>query len=63
MVTAEMEVYEIRFKDTTMYLDSTGFSELDPALKKQIISKKTVVNKGELLTMDDVEAVKLGFRR
>lgn len=61
MVTAEMEVYEIRFKDTTMYLDSTGFSELDPSLKKQIISKKTVVNKGELLTMDDVEAVKLGF--
>ncbi|NLG17229.1 MAG: serine protease [Fibrobacter sp.] len=63
MVTAEMIVYEVQFKDTTIYMDSTGFSDLDPARKKQVISKKTVVDKGELLTMDDVEAKALGFSK
>lgn len=63
MVSEGMEVYAVKFADTTLYLDSTEFADLDPARKKQVVSRTTVVKKGELLTMDDVEANKLGFSR
>ncbi len=61
MVTKELAVYEVKFSDTTLYLDSIGLAELTPAQKKRIISTKNVVSSTELLTMDDVEAQKLGF--
>ena len=63
MVTADMMVYEVKFSDTTLYLDSTDLADLNAARKKQILSSKTVVRKGELLTMDDVEARRLGFSK
>jgi membrane-bound serine protease (ClpP class) len=56
-----MEVYEVKFKDTTLYLDSTQLADLEPSEKKAIISTKTIVEKGELLTMDDIEAANFGF--
>lgn len=61
MVTQEMVVYEVKFPDTTMYLDSSGMAELTQGQKKTITSTKTVVAKGELLTMHDVEAQTFGF--
>lgn len=61
MVTAEMIVLKIVLPDTTLYLDSTGFEDLASSLKKKIISKKTIVKRGELLTMDNDEAKELGF--
>jgi membrane-bound serine protease (ClpP class) len=61
MVTKEISVYEVKFSDTTLYLDSIGLSELSAAEKKRIISTKNIVSSTELLTMDDVEAHKLGF--
>ncbi len=61
MVTAEMEVYRIQFANTTVYMDSRQYNDLTSKRKKQITSKKTVVAKGELLTMDDSEAHDLGF--
>jgi membrane-bound serine protease (ClpP class) len=45
------------------YLDSTELAELSPKDKKDIISSKVIVKKGELLTMDDVEAKRLGFSK
>ncbi|HEX3019380.1 MAG TPA: NfeD family protein [Chitinispirillaceae bacterium] len=61
MVTKEISVYEVKFIDTTVYLDSIQLSELKPAEKKKIISTRNIVSSTELLTMDDVEAQKLGF--
>jgi len=61
MVTKEISVYEVKFSDTTLFLDSIGLSELSPAEKKKIISTKNIVSSTELLTMDDVEAQRLGF--
>ncbi|MGD8297277.1 MAG: NfeD family protein, partial [Desulfobacterales bacterium] len=45
----------------TLYMDSQAFEDLSQVEKDRIISKKTVVEKGELLTMDDAEALELGF--
>lgn len=61
MVTKEISVYEVKFSDTTLYLDSIGLSELSPVEKKKIISTKNIVSSTELLTMDDIEAQRLGF--
>lgn len=61
MVTADMEVFELRQAGTVRYLEAKDYEELSDAEKKAITSKKTVVAKGELLTMDDAEALKLGF--
>lgn len=61
MVTAEMIVFKVVLPDTTLYLDSTGFEDLTPSQKKKIVSKTTVVKRGELLTMDDQEAKELHF--
>lgn len=63
MVTTGMIIYRVTFKDTTMYLDSTELADLLPAKKSAILSQKTVVKRGELLTLDDVEAKNLGFSR
>ena len=63
MVTAEMEVYEVKMPDKTLYLDSSEYADLSPKDKDKILSKRTVVAKGELLTMDDTEAKELGFSR
>lgn len=63
MVTAEMVVYEVVFPDKTVYLDQQAFDDLPDKEKKKIVSKKTVVAKGELLTMDDTEAHDLGFSK
>lgn len=61
MVTKEITVYEVKFNDTTLYLDSTQLAELKPSEKSRIISTKTVETGKELLTMDDIEAKRLGF--
>ncbi len=63
MVTEGMEVYRIEMPDKTVYMDSVEYDDLSPGEKKSILSKKTVVKKGELLTMNDAEAVELGFSK
>lgn len=63
MVSEGISVSEVTFKDTVRYLDSTELAELAPKDKKNIISSKVIVKKGELLTMDDVEAKRLGFSK
>lgn len=61
MVTAEMEVFEIKTADQVRYLDAQEYADLSQTEKDKIISKRTVVARGELLTMDDSEARALGF--
>jgi len=61
MVTAEMEVYRIELDGKVSYLEAAEYNELSETYKKQIQAKKTVVAKGELLTMDNSEAFELGF--
>ncbi len=63
MVSKDMVVYEVVTGDSVMYLDSLTFAELPAARKADVVSKRTVVAAGKLLTMDDVEARELGFSR
>jgi membrane-bound serine protease (ClpP class) len=61
MVTEEMEVYEVIINGEKQYLEKKEFEDLTEKQKKSVTSKKTVVGKGQLLTMDDTEAYQLGF--
>ncbi len=61
MVTVDMEVYGVMINGQKTYLDKQAYDDLTEKEKKQITSKKTIVPKGELLTMDDTEAFDLGF--
>jgi membrane-bound serine protease (ClpP class) len=56
-----MTIIRITLPDTVFDVDSIGFQELSPSLKQKIISKKTLVTPGKLLTMDNVEANDFGF--
>ena len=61
MVTDQMEVYRIELDGQSVYLDAQEYDDLEKERKDRIVSKKTVVAKGELLTMDDSEALEFGF--
>lgn len=61
MVTADMEVYRVKLDGRFVYMDAQEYEDLETDQKESITSKKTVVAKGELLTMDDSEALDLGF--
>lgn len=63
MVSSEKEVYAVRLDGQTSYLDSKEYDDLPQSEKDKIEMKKTVVAKGELLTMDDTEAKTLAFSR
>jgi membrane-bound serine protease (ClpP class) len=63
MVTEDRTVFKVTFPDTVMFLDSVSLTELSAEKKKQMVSKKTAVHKGKLLTMSAEEAVDLGFSR
>jgi len=61
MVTVDMEVYEVEKDGTKTYMNKKAYDDLTDAEKKKIKARKTIVAKGELLTMDDAEALELGF--
>lgn len=61
MVSADMSVIKIELPDTTFFVDSLGYEELPVSIKKNIVAKTTVVQSGELLTMDNQEAKNLAF--
>ncbi|MFH2057415.1 MAG: NfeD family protein [Pseudomonadota bacterium] len=61
MVTMEMEVYQVEMGGKKQFLDKKAYDDLTKTQQKTISSKKTIVAKGELLTMDDAEAFELGF--
>lgn len=61
MVSADLEVFRLELDGRRLYLEATEYADLPEADKQRAVNKKTVVRKGELLTMDDVEARELGF--
>jgi membrane-bound serine protease (ClpP class) len=61
MVTIDMEVYKVTMDNKTIFMDKKAYDDLTEKQKDKISSKKTVVAKGELLTMDDAEAFDLKF--
>ncbi|MBU1695960.1 MAG: serine protease [Proteobacteria bacterium] len=61
MVTIDMEVYQVVMDGRKSFMDKKAYDDLTEDEKKTITSKKTIVAKGELLTMHDAEAVDLGF--
>lgn len=63
MVTIDMQVYQVEMDGKKHYMDQNELDDLTETEKKKITRKKTIVAKGELLTMDDKEAVELGFSR
>ncbi len=61
MVTPEKVVYAVEIDGEKKYMDSQAFEDLTPEEKERVTGKKTVVEKGELLTMSAAEALALGF--
>ena len=61
MVTIDMEVYQVEMDGQKVFMDKKAYDDLTEEEKKKITRKKTIVAKGELLTMDDAEAFDLGF--
>jgi len=63
MVTKEIEVYAVEMDGKKFYMSGREYKDLSKEEKERISSKKTVVAKGELLTMDDTEAREYGFSK
>ncbi|MEN8142822.1 MAG: NfeD family protein [Thermodesulfobacteriota bacterium] len=63
MVSAHLEIYEVKMADRTLYLSANDLEGMTEEEREKIIAKKVVVAKDELLTMDDAEARKLGFSK
>jgi membrane-bound serine protease (ClpP class) len=61
MVSAHLEIYEVKMADRTLYLNATDLEGMTEEEQEKIIAKKVVVAEDELLTMDDAEARTLGF--
>jgi membrane-bound serine protease (ClpP class) len=61
MVTIDMEVYSVVMDGKKSFMDKKAYDDLTKDEQKKITTKKTIVAKGELLTMDDLEAFDLGF--
>jgi len=61
MVSLDMEVYKVVMDNKTQFMDKKAYDDLTKEEKEKISSKKTIVAKGELLTMDDAEAFDLKF--
>lgn len=61
MVTADMAVLRVNMNGRTVYMDAKDYEELSDEEKAAATGKKTIVAKGELLTMHDEEARELGF--
>ena len=63
MVSAHLEIHEVKMADRTLYLNATDLEGMTKDEQEKIISKKVVVAEDELLTMDDAEALTLGFSK
>ncbi|MFZ5563868.1 MAG: NfeD family protein [Thermodesulfobacteriota bacterium] len=64
MVSEDKEVFRVTMTDgRILYMDALAYEEMDKNEKAVVAAKKTVVAKGELLTMDNTEAAELGFSK
>jgi len=63
MVSEDLEIIRITERGKTRYVESTELADMTEEEKAGITARKTVVRKGELLTMDDREAREMGFSK
>jgi membrane-bound serine protease (ClpP class) len=63
MVSMDKEVFEVEIDGEIVFMDTSDYDDLTDTEKAKITRKKTVVEEGELLTMDAEEAVALGFSK
>jgi membrane-bound serine protease (ClpP class) len=63
LVSENLEIVRVTIDGKTRYLEATEIGDMSPKEKARITGRKTVVKKGELLTMDDKEAIELGFSK
>jgi len=61
MVSPDKEIFEVVIDGKKILMDASDYEDLTDGEKKKITSKKTIVEKGELLTMHAEEAVEFGF--
>ena len=61
MVSERLTVLRVEMGSEIRYVDARAFEEMPPEEKKKVTAYRTVVEKGELLTMDAAEANELGF--
>ncbi len=61
MVSKDKEIVQVKKDNEIHYYDRDEFNELKKRDKEKYQFLKTVVKKGELLTMDDIEAVNFSF--
>jgi len=61
MVSLDKEVIEVEIDGKKMIMDASDLKDLTDEEREKITSRKTLVEEGELLTMDAEEAVELGF--
>ncbi len=61
MVSKDKEIIQVKKGKAFYYFEKHEFNELDQETKEKYHSIKTVVKKGELLTMDDSEAESFSF--
>lgn len=61
MVSDNLEIISAKKGDSTVYFYKENFDKLTSQEKETLSTVKTVVKKGELLTMDNSEAEVLGF--
>jgi membrane-bound serine protease (ClpP class) len=63
MVSKDIAVYQVKMNAKTVFMSARQYDELSDSEKAAVVSRKTVVAKGELLTMDAAEALTLGFSK
>jgi len=63
MVSLDKEVVEVIIDGKKQFMDASDLKDLTDEEEKKITSRKTLVEEGELLTMDAEEAVELGFAK
>ncbi len=63
MVSLDKEIFEVLIDGKKVLMDASDYKDLTDEEKKKITLKKTIVEKGELLTMHAEEAVELGFSK
>ena len=63
MVSSDIVIYSMEKDDKVLYMTAVEYEDLSEEEQAKMRSKKTVVGKGKLLTMDDQEAITLGFSK
>ncbi len=63
MVSKDKEIVQVQKDNHFFYFEKQEYDELDKKVKAEYYSLKTVVKKGELLTMDDSEAKDFSFSK